>query len=56
MATRRTKINFAITRFKGFLNAFRKSKRELVGVLIIASLKFSATTEPEVQSIYKGGV
>jgi len=46
MATRRAKINFAITRFKGFLNTFRKSKRGLAGVLIIAFFAVLAIMAP----------
>lgn len=36
MATRRQKMNFAIKRLKGFWSQFKRSKRGLVGIVIIA--------------------
>jgi len=35
MATRKAKMGFAIKRFKGFWNEFKKSKRGLTGVIIV---------------------
>ena len=36
MATRKAKMGFAIKRFKGFWNEFKKSKRGLTGVIIVS--------------------
>jgi len=46
MATRRQKVNFAIRRLKGFFSVFRKSKRGMVGVVIIALFAFVAIAAP----------
>jgi ABC-type dipeptide/oligopeptide/nickel transport system permease subunit len=46
MATRREKLNFALARFKGFLSIFRKSKRGMIGVVIIVLFALLAILAP----------
>lgn len=46
MATRQQKIGFAIKRFKGFWNTFKKSKRGLLGIAIIALFAVTALFAP----------
>ena len=46
MATRKTKMSFAIKRFKGFWNRFRKSKRGLTGVVIVVFFTILAVFAP----------
>lgn len=46
MATRRQKFNFALKRFKGFGNQFRRSKRGLLGIVIIAAFSLTALFAP----------
>ena len=46
VATRKAKISFAVKRFKGFWNQFRKSKRGMTGVIIIAFFAFLAIFAP----------
>jgi len=42
MATREQKIKFAIKRFKGFWNQFKRSKRGVVGLVVIILFSFVA--------------
>lgn len=46
MATREAKFRFAIRRFKGFVNAFRKSKRGMVGAIIVIFFTVIAIIAP----------
>jgi len=46
MATRKQRISFAIKRFKGFWNQFKKSKRGLMGLAIIIFFSIIATFAP----------
>ena len=46
MATRKAKMSFAIKRFRGFWNQFRKSKRGITGVSIIAFFTIIAVFAP----------
>ena len=46
MATRKASISFAIQRFKGFWNQFRKSKRGMIGTVIIVFFVVVAIAAP----------
>jgi ABC-type dipeptide/oligopeptide/nickel transport system permease subunit len=46
MATRKAKVSFAIKRFKDFSNQFRKSKRGMAGVAIVAFFVILAVFAP----------
>jgi len=46
MATRKTKISYAVKRFKGFWNQFRKSKRGVTGVAIVVFFTILAVFAP----------
>lgn len=46
MATRKQKVNFAIKRFKGFWNQFKRSKRGMLGLAIIVAFSLVAIFAP----------
>jgi ABC-type dipeptide/oligopeptide/nickel transport system permease subunit len=46
MAARKSKMGFAIKRFKGFWNQFSKSKRGMTGIIIVAFFSFMAIFAP----------
>jgi len=50
MATRRERVNFAIRRLRGFLSAFRKSKRGIIGVTIVILFVLIALLAPVLTS------
>jgi ABC-type dipeptide/oligopeptide/nickel transport system permease subunit len=50
MATRKEKMNFTLKRLKGFFTIFRKSKRGMVGVAIIAFFSLLAILAPIITS------
>ncbi len=46
MATRKARVQFAIKRFRGFWNQFKRSKRGLIGVIIIGFFSALAVFAP----------
>jgi ABC-type dipeptide/oligopeptide/nickel transport system permease subunit len=50
MATRQQKLGFAIKRFKGFWNVFKKSKSGIVGLIIIIIFCLAAVFAPLIAS------
>jgi len=46
MAARKARISFAIKRFKGFWNQFKKSKRGMAGIIIVAFFSLLAIFAP----------
>ncbi len=48
MATRKASVSFAIKRFKGFWNQFRKSKRGMLGLIIVIFFGILAIIAPAI--------